>query len=118
MSDLTDSKLTDKLVRGFDKVFHPAHIVGDINFVFGSECFTFSENEHITSNTLSSAIVNSIPHYLYVGSSDINPEHVTTREFLGQLPKEETPTQPPPSRHLVGASLWAGMSWKLRREKN
>lgn len=89
VSDLTDSRSTGELVRGFDKVFHLADVVGGINFVFGNEHFTFSQNVRINSNTLSAAIKNGIPHYIYVGTACSYPEHLTTGEFSGQLLREE-----------------------------
>ena len=89
ISDLSRSQSADEIVREFDKVFHLADVVAGINFVFGNEYFTFSQNVQINSNTLAAAVKNKIPHLIYVGTACSYPDHLTTREGSGQLLREE-----------------------------
>ena len=107
VADLTDASAAKSLVQGYDKVFHLADVVGGINFVFGNEFFTFSQNVRINSNTLAAAIENCIPHYIYVGTACSYPEHLTK---IGSSPRllEETDVYPANPESAYGWSKLMG----------
>lgn len=88
--DLKDAAFCDRTIVGFDLVFHLADLVGGIQYVFNNECYIFSQNIIINTNTLTACIRNSIPDYIYIGTACSYPKELQSSYTVSALHEDQT----------------------------